>query len=196
MTASYQLLLSGLLAALITVPAVQAQVYRTVDANGNVIYTDKKPKDSKPSEKVEIGPILTLPATPVRPRPPRTSAKEQRAAAYKSVVITAPEDQKSFPNPASISVAAKVTPALQSGHRFRLLVNGEVEQDSKSPRFQIKRPNRGAHSLQVQVIDGRGKALISSKTSTIYVHRHRAHINREGATQFGKKKEVSMLAFF
>ena len=188
----------GLLAAaLIAVPTAQAQVYRTVDANGNVIYTDKKPKDDKHSEKVEIGPILTLPATPVQPRAPRTnsSGKEQKTAIYKSVVITSPEDQQTFQNPTSITVVAKVTPAPQGGHRFRLLVDGKVEQDSDSPRFEIERPDRGAHSLQVQVVDSRGKALISGKTSTIYVHRHSAFFNREEAVPFKEEEKVSILPF-
>ena len=180
------------MAALLSAPVAQAQVYRTVDANGNVIFTDKKPKNDVQAETVEIGPILTLPATPVKPRPPRTSSQQNKSASavYESIVITAPADEKTFRNAPSITVTAKVTPPARSGHRFRLLLDGNVEQDNDSPQFKIEQPSRGAHSLQVQVIDRQGKALISSKVSTIYVHRHSVHFDKEAAPLPG---EVAIL---
>ncbi|WP_281647813.1 DUF4124 domain-containing protein [Parendozoicomonas sp. Alg238-R29] len=165
-----KVLTAGAVATFLVLTPVQAEVYKTVDENGNVIFTDKKPKN-KLSETVEIGPILTLPATPVKPRS-LTRPKKQESAVYKSVMITSPENEQSFQNPVSITITAKVSPAPQGGHRFRLLVDGQVEQDSDAPSFEIKQPSRGAHSIKVQVIDAQGKALISSETSTIYVHRH------------------------
>lgn len=197
MTGLHTFLAKGFVAGLIvttllSTSVAQAQVYRTVDANGNVIFTDKKPKNDDQAEAVEIGPILTLPATPVKPRPPRTSSQQNKAASavYDSIVITTPADEETFRNVPSITVTAKVTPPAKGGHRFRLLLDGNVEQDSDSPQFKIEQPSRGAHSLQVQVIDRQGKALISSGVSTIYVHRHSVHFNKEAGQLPG---EVAIL---
>ncbi|HCR80822.1 MAG TPA: hypothetical protein DIW42_15020, partial [Alcanivorax sp.] len=70
-------------------------IYRTLDADGNVVFTDNPP-DKKRAEEVKVGPTNTMDSPPVErraasrgdappepPEPPDTS--------YEAVSITAPD---------------------------------------------------------------------------------------------------------
>ncbi len=46
-----------------------AEIYRTTDEQGNVIFTDKPPAGASTTERIELPPTNTTPATVVRPRP-------------------------------------------------------------------------------------------------------------------------------
>ncbi|CAM3432396.1 DUF4124 domain-containing protein [Parendozoicomonas haliclonae] len=163
-----QLAMIALFMSVISVP-VQAEIYRTVDAEGNVIFTDQKPK-SGPSETVEVGPVLTVPSTKVKPLPPKPK-QEQQANRYKSLNIVSPENEQSFQNPERITITAQARPSARSGDRFRLIWDGSSLLESDSPNFTVEMPDRGAHSIQIEIMDKNGKTLISSQPRTIYVHR-------------------------
>ena len=81
--------------ALIALPA-QAEVYRQVDANGNVTFTDE-PGDN--AERVEVKPVTTI--TMPKPDTVREQLSEDDETigdqqAYESVSFTSPSDEEAF----------------------------------------------------------------------------------------------------
>ena len=160
---------------LILIPSVSAEVFRTTDAEGNVIFTDKKPNTGE-SETVKVQPVLTVPATKVSPRS-SSYPKQQPAKTYTSLEILSPEDKQSFRNPDSVTVSAKSTPRARAGHSYRLIMDGKSLQDSNTPTFTIQQPDRGAHLIQVQVIDDFGEVVANSPSRTFFVHRFSALLN-------------------
>ncbi len=172
-----KIMLTCAISVLLATPsAAQVQVYRTTDAAGNVIFTDVNPRDGK-AESIEISPILIIPAARVKPSQKKNNAAKN--SSYELLLILTPEDQQTFQNPKSVSITARSKPEPHSGHRFRLLVDSKNTLESDSPAFTLEQPNRGAHALQVQIIDSRGKVLKSSATRTIFVLRPSALLRKK-----------------
>jgi hypothetical protein len=149
--------------------AVQAEVFKQVNPDGSVTFTDKpKSKDETP---VPLQPMSTFKA-PKAP-PISSSAKAQPAAVeYTSVSITSPGNEDTIrDNTGNLTVTASVTPGLQSGHKMVLLDNGKSLGESASGSFELSNIDRGAHTLYVQIQDSSGEALITSEPVTVYLHR-------------------------
>ncbi|HAB05648.1 MAG TPA: hypothetical protein DCE35_09585, partial [Alcanivorax sp.] len=147
-------------------------IYRTLDADGNVVFTDNPP-DKKRAEEVKVGPTNTMDSPPVErraasrgdappepPEPPDTS--------YEAVSITAPDAGANLriPQDNPIQVQVSLSPSLKSGHRLVILDNGTPLEGSA-----MDFPNPGEHTLVAQVRDGDGTVLIESDPVLFYVMR-------------------------
>ena len=86
-------LLSGTLLAL---PAT-AQIYKTTDAEGNVVFTDQPPGGDTQAEQVELQPLNTTPPPPkVAPVKPPRPAPENSDPAPASEPEAKPPEEKSL----------------------------------------------------------------------------------------------------
>ncbi len=152
-----------------------ADVYRSKDADGNVIYSDEA---GPGAEKVEARDPTILPAEPL---PSRTSASKtpnpkQSAKPYESVSITRPANEQTIrDNVANINVAISVRPPLQVGfgHRLQLLFDGQgVGPPGRKLSFTLPNVDRGAHTLEAVVLDPNGPVKARSPITTFFVHKH------------------------
>lgn len=82
--------------------AGQAQIYKTVDADGNVSYSDT-PASGGASEEVEMRHINTTPPPPAIVPRERPAAEEEPAAVNYRPVITAPANETTIPMGPAIS---------------------------------------------------------------------------------------------
>jgi hypothetical protein len=158
----------GLLISLAFLSLVcSAQVYKHVDEDGNVTYTDKPPAES---ELIEIREPNTL-APPPKIDYPKKAPKA--AATSYDVKITSPAPETVIPRgPGNFSVSASVSPSLQSGAQLQLLLDGVKEgEPQRGSSWALTNVYRGARELSVAVIDARGKELARSEPVTIYVFR-------------------------
>ncbi len=148
--------------------AVQAQVYRWVDAEGKVHYTDR------PHEGAEQVAVPTSRAAdPAEDEgegegesgAPR-SASADGGEDYESFSILAPTENQTVSNPArEVSISLMLAPGLQSGHSLRMTVNGEVQgQPLKATQFRLTQLTPGTHSLQVAVHDADGNTVATTQT--------------------------------
>jgi hypothetical protein len=150
-----------------------AQIYKTTDENGNVVFTDTPPADSSVAEQVHIRELNTAPppAQQTSPTPaPETSA--QQAPEF-SVAITEPANESTIPNgPGNFSVRGSLKPALKRGQLLQLYLSGEPWSDpQRSPAWELVNVFRGAHDLTIGVLDSDGKSLAISEPVRVYVHR-------------------------
>jgi len=164
------LLLALLLAPLATV----AQIYRTVDEHGNVIFSDTPPEGAE-AEEVELLPLNTAPPPVDRPDlepEPEKPAKQPAAVRYE-ISIASPANETSIPmGPGNFSVTAAVTPSLRSGHTLQLFVDAEPWGGPQaSPSWALTNVFRGAHDLTVAVLNAEGKQLTVSRPVRVYVFR-------------------------
>lgn len=165
------------LAFAVAVAATSAQaqssspIYRTTDAQGNVVFTDTPPDGDRKAEPVIIPPTNT--AQPVEV-PERQGAPEAEAAQdAPAVVITAPADQTTIPmGPGDFSVSASVDPGLESGQRLQLYVDGAPSGGPQTDSYwNLTNVFRGEHQLTVAVLNADGETLTSSEAITVYVLR-------------------------
>lgn len=152
--------------------AAQAQtIYRSTDAEGNVVFTDKPPTAGTVNEEVKLRPMNTAPAP--EPQPPRQPEAEQQAPIKHTVSIVAPADQTVIPmGGGDFEVQASVEPALAAGERLQLRVDGAA---SGSPQtgisWSLRNVFRGGHNLSIQRLDADGKVIAESDPVHVQVMR-------------------------
>jgi hypothetical protein len=162
------------LLSLLFAVSVNAQVYRTTDENGNVIFTDKPPHSN--AEEVTINPTNTTPATEVRVETPEAESpveEETDEAADYRVVVTAPEDGGTIPmGTGSFTVIASVSPGLEDGETLQLLMNGTANgEPQRQNSWDLVNMRRGEHSVVVARYDTEGNVQASSEAVHILVLR-------------------------
>jgi len=165
----------GLLLVLLIGSIAQAEVYRTVDKNGNVIYTDIK-DDNSEEVFIDIAPSYTAPviAPSISTEDELLEPQSIAIPSYK-VSISSPTQNESIQNPESISVTASVTPVLNAIRADKILfkLDGKaVGKASTSTSTTLTEIERGSHILVVSVVDKTGKVIKSSKSVLFHIQRH------------------------
>jgi hypothetical protein len=161
------------IAFILFIPNSYSAVYKQVDEQGNVIYSDKPGEKGK---KIEP-PASTTYTPPPTTRPASTpSALEQsiESAAYSNIAISEPANDVSIrDNAGNVSVKVIVTPALKlnAGHKIALYLDGKLAAKLKNNSYTFENLDRGAHTLKAAVISSTGKILKESGEVTFYLHR-------------------------
>ena len=168
------LLTAGLLATLCEGHVAAAEkIYKVVDEEGNVTFTDTPPNDA--DAIVEPHSILGTNTTPAVATAPEDAVKTDQAEAKASYVtrIVSPADESTIPmGPGDFVVEAEVSPGLDNVEQLILLLDGEAVGAPQSfPRWQLTNVFRGAHQLQVVRVSETGAARSQSTEHKVYVMR-------------------------
>lgn len=153
-----------------------AEIFRHVDENGNVIFSDNS--QNKQAEAVNLPPINTQPAiklpTPATIDEPAEAEEEAERLPYKSISISYPNDETTVTyGQESISASAKLTPSLQDGDTIQFYFNGKPHgKASTSSSTTFNSLLRGEQSISVAVLNDKGKVLRKSAAIRIYVMRN------------------------
>lgn len=171
-------LLTLAISAATTADAAQSRIYKTVDAEGNVVFTDIPPREDTSAEQIIIenpnsfkveealGPADQWIVEP--------SDAEEVPFSYRSLNIASPADDETIrDNSGNVSVIAVTNPRLQSGHRLRLLMDGQPAQDGVQSQFDLQNVDRGSHSIALEIIDASGSVIKRSESSTFHLQRYR-----------------------
>lgn len=160
-------------ALLLLINPLQAEIYKWVDDNGSVHFSDK-PRPG--AETITLTPTQTYsPPKTTEPLPPEPEITRQTNPTYTKIMIVQPQDQETIrSNPGLLSVITRVEPELNMGDKLQLIYDGSpVGSPQTEPAFTLKRIYRGSHTLQLQVINEAGKVVGSSDTITIFMHQAR-----------------------
>lgn len=157
---------------------VSAAVYKSVDAQGNTVYTDEPAAGAK---EVDLPPLSTIPAprynTSKKPAPARKDV-----ASYREISIVAPAPDATLrDNTGAVPVSASIDPPLNTaaGHRFQFYLDGQTQGEStRSSQIVIANVNRGAHNVAVAVLDGEGKEVTRSSPVQFFLHRQSINFPR------------------
>ncbi len=157
-----------LLSCALTLP-VAAEIYRWVDDQGNVEFSDV-PREG--AEKVEVGPTATI-TLPKLSDIDTAPAQEDTVAAppYEKLLITFPEHDSAF-NTASgdVTVMMEVVPGLYPNHSLRLTLDGSQSVTTKQNFHKFSNVDRGTHQLTLEIVDNSG-VVLAGPTVTFTVHR-------------------------
>ena len=160
--------------------AIATEVYKTVDENGNVTFTDNPPTGSDPS-KVKIGPVNAQQATVLPPPEPAVSPEDEtdegeavEEVPYSSSLITQPLDNAAIPRgQLEVVVQIGLKPPLQTGHQVKFFHNGRrMGPPTSNTRFVLTDLIRGEHKVKAQIFGADGKRKAETQTITFYVHRY------------------------
>ena len=147
-------------------------IYKSVRPDGTVEFSDRP--ETQDAEAIEIKPSPNYKVAP-RKRFSYTPAKQKldEKRLYKALNITQPANDSQFRNPtAPISLSVAVTPRLQYGHKIKITGAGSNLAPSSSTSFSLPPPHRGSHTLTAQIINAKGKVLMTSPSVTIHVQKN------------------------
>jgi len=161
-----------LIACLIAPPAL-AEVFMSVDAQGNRVFTDQpKPGDAR---RVPLTTTNRMAANPTSATPliAQSSPEVQALFHYEVLRILIPEPDATIrSNTGEVIVSATNEPALQPGHRYRLLLDGQPTADpGLSPVFALNNIDRGSHTLSVEILDDQGRIVERTASQPFHMQR-------------------------
>ncbi|MBE9567404.1 MAG: DUF4124 domain-containing protein [Proteobacteria bacterium] len=168
---------SLLLFALSALSFADAALYRGIDAQGNVVYSDTPFEDA---EEYTPPPISVV--APLKKKEVSGSAENDEAAAgkepaefkYLDFDIVSPINNQTIRNEQDVKVMLKINPGLntEKEHTIWLLMDKRpVVKKSLSTSLQVEQVDRGAHQLQAEIRDGEGKMVIRTRPVVFFVHK-------------------------
>ncbi|MHB0765958.1 DUF4124 domain-containing protein [Stutzerimonas sp. NM35] len=162
----------GTLGLLLTLalPAT-GQIYSYIDEQGNRAFTDRP--GGRVVEAVKSSPTNSMPAPPVAaPSPAREKVRSESVAVYQRLEILQPEPDATLRNNAGSLVVSVISePALQPGHQYRLLLDGNPIATSDGATLALESIDRGSHQLVAEIIDSQEQALLHSPPRTFHMMR-------------------------
>ena len=158
------------IALLLTVPALAATVWKWRDADGVIHYSDQPVPGA---EQVNVQAASTFSAPQINGDGTKsTAASSQASIGYSNIEIWKPSNDETIASTAGqVGVAVRVEPALQSGHRLALYLDGQLVQGfpPQGSEYQLSEVARGDHSLQLVVVDSQGKQVKSSAAVQFHI---------------------------
>ncbi len=173
--------LAALLAAAPATDALAA-IYKTVDEDGNVVFTDVPPAkgdgaavDLSAGNRYAPAPVTTpLPA----PAAAQEEEEEQEITSYERIGILAPANDEAIrDNAGNLSVRYALSPSLDTkhGHSLRLLLDGVPQAgEAGEATFSFTNLDRGTHTLTLQVVNASGQVLNESAPVSFHMLRFSA----------------------
>ena len=159
-----------ILVLLLSVSA-RADVYRSVDENGNIVYSDKPSADA---EKIQIDEIQTIKGDEVEPfeyTPPEDRKDKEARSSYTLVQITHPQNNQTIrANAGNISVSINIKPGLRPSHKIVLYLDGKIVAEG-STQINLENVERGTHSLNAVIKSSDGSDLNRSAPVIFTVQR-------------------------
>ena len=155
--------------------AVQAEVYKSTNDKGEVIYSDIP---SRGAERVKLPDLPTYTPPPVPASTSRADRKSVQDAFYQSFSFRKPGNDETVRNNLGIiMIETRLAPALQTklGHRIQFYLNGKPAAPLLDrTAITLSNIERGAHTLSASVLDKDGKVLVSTGDVTVHVKRESA----------------------
>ncbi len=154
-------------------------VYKTVDKDGNIKYTDKPQADK--AEKLELREINTVPAAQPESFPQSESVdsfpSQQAAFSYQLDIISPRSDVTIPVGQRDLAIAINLNPALRQGDLLVYFMNGELLEETTMNNIIVKDVPRGTHTLVVEAIDENGQSLGTSPPVLVNVIRSNIKTN-------------------
>jgi len=158
--------------------SLSAGVYKWVDANGQVHYSDQPTRNS---EQVQLRESTVIPSPPPPVAPASSDAGSEAAPAttqvkYKGIQVVAPEDDQPLrSNDGQVPISIELRPGLAKDHKIRIYLDGAAASgELDTTQITLQNVDRGTHTLAAAVVDASGKELLRSSEVTFHLLRQSA----------------------
>jgi hypothetical protein len=167
----------------------EGEIYKVVDKDGNVIYTDQRP--SPAAEPMDLPPLSVVQTEAPPPAPEAAAAVEEQAAEpttrelrklYADFRITQPQPEETFwGTENTVAVAWGSSQPIPPEMAVKLYVDG-VAQDVAGNGSVSLTLDRGEHTVYAELLDARKRRIVTTETITFFVKQHSVNFNRPAVT--------------
>ena len=179
-----------LLSLLIFSPVASAEVFKTVNPDGSVTYSDVQTEGSKSITPPSLTPT---PAVKLPEKKKPEPEDEGSPVPYKAFNISSPSANQTIRNNnGDVKVSIDIKPGLQTKfkHSISIFLNGrEVASKLTSPAYTVNDVVRGRHSISARLLDENGVILKRSNLVFVNVRRF-SKLNKQQIDQRQTKPET------
>ena len=161
--------------------ALLAEVYQTVDKEGNAIFSDVKPEGE--SKKIVIEPVNVMPAHEGN-GDEFVFAEEAPEVIAPTIRITSPAHEATIRNPAEPIVVSVETIAA-SNLLVQIFLDGKLVSSGKKS-YALTTFERGEHFFEAKLFNEETKSVVAhSDKVTIFIHR--TSVSQNKASQYNQQ---------
>jgi hypothetical protein len=149
------------------VAMAQTTIYRSIDENGNVVFSDEPPSDdAEPIVLKESNVVSSVRAQPA----PRSGGTDDNAVPAYAVSFVSPEPEETFWGTGNdLSVELAVDPMMAAGMQIRLFIDDQQVASIGSLEVTLQQIDRGTHVIRAELVDGTGRLLARSEPVTFFM---------------------------
>ena len=166
-------LITMLLLITISSVALSTTLYRWVDDEGQVHFSDQ-PQTGAEEIKVRSPSTFEAPKTPVGS--PQATQEQSETFKYDSLAVVNPTSEQTLWNlGGELGVSIALRPGLRPGHKLHAHLNGKTTEVGNASKFTLTDVFRGEQNLSVSVSNDKGKELIRSSPIKFFVQQTRVN---------------------
>ncbi len=161
---------SLLFISLIFVPLAYAEtVYKTVDADGNIVFSDVP---SAGAEEIKIKKAQAINSPKSRSFKLSPAEEKSKKFKYTKLVIVSPENDSTIHGgEGNVNITVTLEPELNEKDVMVLFMDGKEMLIERAPHFLLENVDRGTHTVSVVVKNEDDKVLKRSAKVTFHVRR-------------------------
>ncbi|MDX2429162.1 MAG: DUF4124 domain-containing protein [Xanthomonadales bacterium] len=153
---------------------LMAQVYKTVDKDGNVTFTDQPPADG--SKPIKLAPISVIEAPAYEKAPPADVGAEKEMSladvrrSFRDFAIVSPQSEESVWKPdGPIAIAWSAGSALQEGMQVEIYLDGRMHTATTQQMVPVVGMDRGEHSVYAVLKDSKKRVIATTEPVVFFV---------------------------
>ena len=164
--------------ALLVASTASAQIYKIVDKDGNVTYTDQAPPDgSEPMDLPELSVIDTdyeeeqtgeTEAAASGEETDELTPRDLRRIYRDFRILTPANDETFWGTSNAVVISWGSQSPMQPGMKSRLFVDGAPQAESESTTLALTL-DRGEHSVYAELRDVRGRRVVTTPPVTFFI---------------------------
>lgn len=155
-----------------------AEIYRSVDEDGNIHFSDTGLPDTKEVQLQDSNMFSTnekINSTDSELSIDNVDLFEP-IIQYQATILSPENDMAVRSNDGSININVSTTPKKENTHTFQLYLDGKkLGSPQMSSSIRALNIDRGTHQVQVELLNSKGRTL--AKTQIVTVHLLRATVN-------------------
>ncbi len=156
-------------------------VYKTVDDDGNIIFSDKP---SEGAEAIVIKEAQSIEIPEGKPLIPKVDKEVTIDNEYTKLVINSPAyDSTIHNNAGEVNISIEVNPALANDDKMVVLLDGKQVDKGSGSSFLLSNIDRGTHTLAVAVLNNNEAELIRSDDVIFHLRRASKLFNKEAPVE-------------
>jgi hypothetical protein len=151
--------------------AVANEVYRWVDKDGQIHYSDR-PHEGAEMVTLPSAQTFSMPASQTGQRTQDKQKDKQAADLYSSVAIVSPgSDEVLWGTDGTVKVSASVQPQLRRGHKLMIYLDNRAVASLTGTQREAELTDvfRGEHTLRSEVADSTGSVVAKSDSVSFTV---------------------------
>lgn len=178
-------------ATALSAPAALAEVYKTVDENGNVVYTDTPPEPGAAPMQLRELSVVPVPEYASKKKAEQSSGLKEGEVpdlaelrrGYRDFSLTSPTQEQTFTGTGNVATIAWNTRfELQPGMQVLLHIDDQALPPTTAGVLNSPPLDRGEHQVRAELVDARNRTIATSGPVTFFVHQNSAQFNRPGPT--------------